>query len=249
MRTDFGRQIRSCFVPLREGELFLSADYSQIELRLLAHLSADEHLVAAFNSGADLHTSTAARVFGVTPEDVTPALRSRAKAVNFGIVYGQQAYGLAQSLEIPMAEAKEMIDRYFEVYPGVRAYLDDTVREAKASGFATTMFGRKRHIPDLRSSNGQQRGFGERTAMNHPMQGTAADIIKMAMNEVQRRLLAEGFEAQLMIQVHDELDFSVPVDEVERLSAMVREVMEHVAELRVPLLVDVSWGPTWAEAH
>ncbi|WP_302962548.1 DNA polymerase I [uncultured Adlercreutzia sp.] len=249
VRTDFGRQIRSCFTPLREGELFLSADYSQIELRLLAHLSADEHLVAAFNSGADLHTSTAARVFGLDPADVTPALRSRAKAVNFGIVYGQQAFGLSQTLEIPMAEAKDMIDRYFEVYPGVRAYLDETVAAAKETGFAETMFGRKRHIPELRSSNGQQRGFGERTAMNHPMQGTAADIIKMAMNEVQRRLLAEGFRAQLMIQVHDELDFSVPADEVERLSAMVREVMENVADLRVPLLVDVSWGPTWAEAH
>lgn len=249
VRTDFGRQIRSCFTPLREGELFLSADYSQIELRLLAHLSADEHLVAAFNSGADLHTSTAARVFGVAPEDVTPALRSRAKAVNFGIVYGQQAFGLSQTLEIPMAEAKDMIDRYFEVYPGVRAYLDDTVAAAKDAGFAETMFGRKRHIPELRSTNRQQRSFGERTAMNHPMQGTAADIIKMAMNEVQRRLLAENFRAQLMIQVHDELDFSVPADEVERLSAMVREVMENVADLRVPLLVDVSWGPTWAEAH
>ena len=249
VRTDFGRQIRSCFVPLREGELFLSADYSQIELRLLAHLSADEHLVAAFNSGADLHTSTAARVFGVAPEDVTPALRSRAKAVNFGIVYGQQAFGLSQTLEIPMAEARDMIDRYFEVYPGVRAYLDETVREAKENGFAETMFGRKRHIPELRSTNRQQRSFGERTAMNHPMQGTAADIIKMAMNEVQRRLLAEGFAAQLMIQVHDELDFSVPADEVGRLSAMVREVMESVADLRVPLLVDVNWGPTWAEAH
>lgn len=249
VRTDFGRQIRSCFVPLREGDLFLSADYSQIELRLLAHLSADEHLVAAFNSGADLHTSTAARVFGMAPEEVTPQLRSRAKAVNFGIVYGQQAYGLSQSLEIPMAEARDMIDRYFEVYPGVRTYLDETVREAKENGFATTMFGRKRHIPELRSSNGQQRGFGERTAMNHPMQGTAADIIKMAMNEVQRRLLTEDFSAKLMIQVHDELDFSVPAEEVERLSAMVREVMEHVAELRVPLLVDVSFGPTWAEAH
>ena len=249
VRTDFGRQIRACFTPLADGELFLSADYSQIELRLLAHLSADEHLVAAFNSGADLHTSTAARVFGVAPEEVTGALRSRAKAVNFGIVYGQQAFGLSQTLEIPVAEARDMIERYFEVYPGVRAYLDETIAEAKRAGFAETMFGRKRHIPELRSSNGQQRAFGERTAMNHPMQGTAADIIKMAMNEVQRRLLAEGFRAKLMIQVHDELDFSVPADEVERLAAMVREVMESVAELRVPLTVDVSWGANWAEAH
>ena len=249
VRTEFGRQIRSCFVPLRAGELFLSADYSQIELRLLAHLSGDEHLVAAFNSGADFHASTASRVFGLPVEAVTPELRSRAKAVNFGIVYGQQAFGLSQTLDIPVAEAREMIDRYFEAYPGVRTYLDETVAEAKERGFAETMLGRKRHIPELKSSNGQQRAFGERTAMNHPMQGSAADIIKMAMNEVQRRLLSEGFAAQLMIQVHDELDFSVPAGEVERLAAMVKEVMEGVVELKVPLIADVSWGPTWAEAH
>ena len=249
VRTEFGRQIRSCFVPLRAGELFLSADYSQIELRLLAHLSGDEHLVAAFNSGADFHASTASRVFGLPVEAVTPELRSRAKAVNFGIVYGQQAFGLSQTLDIPVAEAREMIDRYFEAYPGVRTYLDETVAEARERGFAETMLGRKRHIPELKSSNGQQRAFGERTAMNHPMQGSAADIIKMAMNEVQRRLLAEDFEAQLMIQVHDELDFSVPAGEVERLAAMVKEVMEGVVSLKVPLIADVSWGPTWAEAH
>ncbi|MCI8425603.1 MAG: DNA polymerase I [Adlercreutzia sp.] len=249
VRTEFGRKIRECFVGLNPGELFLSADYSQIELRLLAHLSGDEHLVAAFNSGADLHASTAARVFGVPLEAVTPEMRSRAKAVNFGIVYGQQAFGLSQSLEIPMAEAREMIDRYFEVYPGVRTYLDQTVADAKEAGFAETMFGRKRHIPELRSSNGQQRAFGERTAMNHPMQGSAADIIKMAMNEVQRRLAAGGFAAKLMIQVHDELDFSVPPDEVEALGALVKEIMENVVALKVPLTVDVSWGATWAEAH
>lgn len=249
VRTDFGRHIRSSFVPLDANSLFLSADYSQIELRLLAHLSGDEHLVEAFNSGADFHASTAARVFGVPVEEVTPELRSRAKAVNFGIVYGQQAYGLAQSLDIPFGEAKEMIDRYFEAYPGVRAYLDETVSRAKETGFAETMFGRKRHIPELRAKNAQQRGFGERTAMNHPMQGSAADIIKMAMCEVMRRLRNEGFAARLMIQVHDELDFSVPKDEVERLSAMVRDVMENVVELKVPLDVDVSWGATWAEAH
>ncbi|MDO4290451.1 MAG: DNA polymerase I [Eggerthellaceae bacterium] len=249
VRTDFGRQIRSAFVPLREGEVFLSADYSQIELRLLAHLSGDEHLVAAFNSGADFHASTAARVFGLPVEEVTPQLRSRAKAVNFGIVYGQQAFGLAQSLDIPFGEAKDMIDRYFEAYPGVRTYLDETVARAKETGFAETMFGRKRHIPELRARNAQQRGFGERTAMNHPMQGSAADIIKMAMNEVMRRLHDEQFAARLMLQVHDELDFSVPEGEVERLSAMVRDVMENVVELNVPLVVDASWGPTWAEAH
>ena len=249
VRTEFGRQIRACFTPLEPGEVFFSADYSQIELRLLAHLSGDEHLVAAFNSGADFHASTAARVFSVPVGEVTPELRSRAKAVNFGIVYGQQAYGLSQSLDIPFGEAKEMIDRYFEAYPGVRVYLDETVEQAKQLGFAETMCGRKRHIAELKAKNAQQRGFGERTAMNHPMQGSAADIIKMAMNEVQRRLVDEGFAAKLMIQVHDELDFSVPEAEVERLANMVREVMEGVVELKVPLVVDASWGASWAEAH
>lgn len=249
VRTEFGRQIRECFVPIVPGHKFMSADYSQIELRLLAHFSADEHLIAAFSDGEDFHAATAARVFGVTPNEVTPNLRSRAKAVNFGIVYGQQAFGLAQSLDIPFGEAKDMIDRYFAAYPGVRAYLDESVADAKAKGYAETMFGRKRHIPELRASNASQRGFGERTAMNHPMQGTAADIIKRAMAEVQRRLMAEGFEAKLLLQVHDELDFSVPEAEVERLAAMVKEVMESVVDLRVSLTVDVSWGNTWAEAH
>ena len=251
VRTDFGRKIRGCFGPLNPsaGDVFLSADYSQIELRLLAHLSGDEHLVAAFNSGADFHASTAARVFDVPVEEVTPQMRSRAKAVNFGIVYGQQAFGLAQSLEIPMYEAKDMIDRYFEAYPGVRAYLDRTVDEAREKGYAETMFGRRRHIPELSARNAVQRGFGERTAMNHPMQGTAADIIKLAMSEVSRRLVADGFKAKLLIQVHDELDFSVPADEIEALSAMVKDVMENAAELQVPLIADISFGPTWAEAH
>ncbi len=249
VRTEFGRHIRECFVPLDEDSLFLSADYSQIELRLLAHLSGDEHLVAAFNSGADFHASTASRVFGIPVEEVTPELRSRAKAVNFGIVYGQQAFGLSQSLGVPFGEAKDMIDRYFEAYPGVRAYLDATVEQARERGYAETMFGRKRHIPELHAGNANLRGFGERTAMNHPMQGSAADIIKLAMIEVSRRLREEGFAAKLLIQVHDELDFSVPRSEVEALSAMVREVMEGVVELKVPLIADVSSAPTWAEAH
>ena len=249
VRTDFGRRVRACFVPLREGDVFVSADYSQIELRLLAHLSGDEHLIDAFCSGADFHANTAARVFGIPVEEVTPQLRSRAKAVNFGIVYGQQAFGLAQSLGIGFKEAQDMIDRYFEAYPRVRAYLDETVKEAKECGFATTMFGRKRHIPELKASNKMQRSFGERTAMNHPMQGSAADIIKLAMNEVERRLVADGFEAKLMLQVHDELDFSVPAGEVERLSDMVASVMDSVVELKVPLIAEVSSGENWAEAH
>ncbi len=249
VRTDFGRQIRACFVPLAEGEVFLSADYSQIELRLLAHLSGDEGLIEAFCSGEDFHAKTASRVFGLPVEEITPELRSRAKAVNFGIVYGQQAFGLAQSLDIPFGEAKEMIDRYFEAYPGVRTYLDETVAQAKRDGFAITMFGRKRHIPELRASNANTRAFGERTAMNHPMQGSAADIIKLAMTEVDRRLAEGGFKAKLLLQVHDELDFSVPTDEVDAVATLAKEVMESTAQLKVPLIADVSWGANWAEAH
>lgn len=249
VRTDFGRQIRTCFVPLGEGEVFVSADYSQIELRLLAHLSGDEHLIASFNSGEDFHASTASRVFGVPMDDVTPQMRSRAKAVNFGIVYGQQAYGLSQSLHIPFYEAKEMIDRYFEVHPGVRTYLDDVVAQAHKDGYAVTLFGRRRYIPELKAKNAAQRGFGERTAMNHPMQGTAADIIKLAMRQVQDELVARDLGTRLMLQVHDELDLSVPESEVEEVSDLLTSVMEPVVELSVPLLVDVSAGANWAEAH
>lgn len=249
VRTDFGRQIRTCFVPLGEGEVFVSADYSQIELRLLAHLSGDKHLIASFNSGEDFHASTASRVFGVPMDDVTPQMRSRAKAVNFGIVYGQQAYGLSQSLHIPFYEAKEMIDRYFEVHPGVRTYLDDVVAQAHKDGYAVTLFGRRRYIPELKAKNAAQRGFGERTAMNHPMQGTAADIIKLAMRRVQDELVARDLGTRLMLQVHDELDLSVPESEVEEVSDLLTSVMESVVELSVPLLVDVSAGANWAEAH
>ena len=249
VRTDFGRQIRTCFVSLQEGEVFLSADYSQIELRLLAHLSGDEHLIASFNSGEDFHASTASRVFGVPMADVTPQMRSRAKAVNFGIVYGQQAYGLSQSLHIPFYEAKEMIDRYFEVHPGVRVYLDGVVAQAHEDGFATTLFGRRRYIPELRAGNAAKRGFGERTAMNHPMQGTAADIIKMAMRQVQDELVRRDLGARLMLQVHDELDLSVPADEVEEVTELVQGIMESVVQLSVPLLADVECGANWAEAH
>lgn len=249
VRTDFGRSIRTCFTALEPGELFVSADYSQIELRLLAHLSGDVHLIEAFRSGADFHASTASRVFGIPVDEVTPALRSRAKAVNFGIVYGQQAYGLAQSLDIPFYEAKEMIDRYFEVHPGVRSYLDEVVAKAHADGFAETLFGRRRYIPELKSRNAAQRSFGERTAMNHPMQGTAADIIKLAMRQVVDEIERRGLSSRVMLQVHDELDLSVPASELEEVSCLLSETMQSVVELSVPLLVDVSSGANWAEAH
>jgi DNA polymerase-1 len=204
--------------------------------------------VAAFNSGADFHASTAARVFGVPVDEVTPQMRSRAKAVNFGIVYGQQAFGLSQSLEIPMAEAREMIDRYFEAYPGVRTYLDETVEVAKQTGYAETIFGRRRHIPELKSSNGNLRAFGERTAMNHPMQGSAADIIKLAMIEVARKMRTEGLVARFVLQVHDELDFECPEAEIDALSELVGETMSGIVDLKVPLIVDVTTGATWADA-
>lgn len=246
-RSELGRTVKTAF-SAGEGSVFLAVDYSQIELRLLAHLSGDEHLVCAFNEGEDFHAETAARVFGVPVSEVTPDLRSRAKAVNFGIVYGQQAYGLSQSLHISMAEARDMIDRYYEAYPGVRTFLDNVVARAKQTGYAETMYGRRRHIPELKAKNPQLRGFGERTAMNHPMQGTAADIIKIAMARVSRRLEEEGFAAHMILQVHDELDFECPVDEVERLTAMVRDVMEHVVDLRVPLIAEASTGITWADA-
>ena len=246
-RSELGHTVKTAF-SAGPGSVFVAVDYSQIELRLLAHLSGDEHLVRAFCEGEDFHAETASRVFGVPLSEVTPELRSRAKAVNFGIVYGQQAYGLSQSLDISMGEAQGMIDAYFRAYPGVRAFLDETVAFAKSHGYAETMYGRRRPIPELKARVPAQRSFGERTAMNHPMQGTAADIIKIAMDRVAARLREEGFAAKMVLQVHDELDFDCPEDEVDALSAMVVEEMEGVAELKVPLVADVSIGVTWADA-
>jgi len=248
VRTGLGLRIRAAFVPPVEGDLMVSADYSQIELRVLAHLSQDEGLIEAFTSGRDFHAATASRVFAVDAADVTPEMRRRAKAVNFGIVYGQSAHGLGDTLKIGYGEAQEMIDRYFAAYPGVRSFLDRTVAEAHREGYAVTMFGRRRPIPELASSNFNLRSFGERTAMNHPMQGSAADIMKLAMIEVDRRLLAEGFASRMVLQVHDELVFEAPPVELERLSAMVCDAMGGVAVLAVPLEVTVGSGLNWASA-
>jgi len=248
VRTEFGRRIRAAFIPAREGDLMVSADYSQIELRVLAHLSGDKGLIDAFTSGEDFHAATAARVFGVPADAVPPELRARAKAVNFGIVYGQSAHGLADTLKIPHAEAQTMIDKYYAAYPRVREFLDETVAAAHRDGHAVTMFGRKRRIPELKSSNYQQRAFGERTAMNHPMQGTAADIMKLAMIKVDRRLRKGAFASRMLLQVHDELVFEAPVEEVDALGEMAREAMGGVVELAVPLVVDVNSGRNWAEA-
>ncbi|MDZ4170435.1 MAG: DNA polymerase I [Coriobacteriia bacterium] len=248
VRTELGRKIRAAFVPAAEDDVMVSADYSQIELRILAHLSEDEGLIEAFTSGADFHAATAARVFGVDVGAVEPGMRARAKAVNFGIVYGQTAHGLADSLKIGNAEAQAMIDRYYAAYPRVRLYLDETVASAHRDGFAVTMFGRKRRIPELLSSNYNVRSFGERTAMNHPMQGSAADVMKLAMLEVDRRLRTEGLASRMVLQVHDELVFEAPLCEVERLTLLVREAMSGVADLAVPLDVSVASGADWASA-
>ena len=248
VRTEFGRKIRAAFVPPEPGWVMVSADYSQIELRILAHLSGDVGLIEAFTGGEDFHAATAARVFGVEVDAITPEYRSRAKAVNFGIVYGQSAHGLADSLKIGHAEAQAMIDRYYAAYPRVRAFLDETVAAAHRDGYAVTMFGRKRRIPELVSRNYNLRSFGERTAMNHPMQGTAADIMKLAMIEVDARLRASELRAQMLLQVHDELVFECPAAEVDALTGLAREAMQAVAELAVPLEVDVHAGANWAVA-
>ncbi|MGB4593405.1 MAG: DNA polymerase, partial [Coriobacteriia bacterium] len=248
VRTPLGLRIRAAFVPAEPGDLMVSADYSQIELRVLAHLSGDQGLIDAFTSGRDFHAATSSRVFGVPAEEVTPEMRRRAKAVNFGIVYGQSAHGLAETLSVGYAEAQEMIDRYFAAYPGVRSFLDRTVAEAHKDGFAVTMYGRRRPIPELKSSNFNMRSFGERTAMNHPMQGTAADIMKLAMVDVDRRLRDEGFVSRMVLQVHDELVFEARPAELARLTDMVREAMINVASLAVPLEVSVGSGTDWASA-
>jgi DNA polymerase-1 len=248
VRSELGRMVRTAFVPSGPDNVILSCDYSQIELRLLAHLSGDAGLVEAFTHGEDFHAETAARVFGVPAAQVTPEQRSRAKAVNFGIVYGQTAWGLSQTLHISAAEAQEMIDRYYITYPGVRRYLDEQVAFAREHQWVSTMFGRKRHVPDIASRNPNLRQFAERTAMNHPMQGSAADIIKLAMARVQEALVREGLAARMVVQVHDELDFDCPRGEVAALCELVPQIMGSVAELRVPLVVSCSTGATWAEA-
>lgn len=248
VRTELGRRIRAAFVPSDSGRVLIAADYSQIELRILAHLSGDGGLIDAFTSGIDFHTATAARVFGIPSAEVTPPMRQRAKAVNFGIVYGISAHGLAPKLGVGNAEAQATIDRYYAAYPEVRRYLDDVVAQARRDGHARTLYGRKRRIPELASSNYNLRAFGERTAMNHPMQGTAADIMKLAMIEADRRLQESGLTAKMVLQVHDELVFEAPEAETDAVFKLVRDAMSGVAQLAVPLEVSVGSGSDWASA-
>jgi len=249
IRLEEGRKIREAFVPREEDWVIYSSDYSQIELRVLAHISNDEHLKAAFVEGQDIHTSTAMRVFGIeNAQDVTPNMRRQAKAVNFGIVYGISDYGLSQNLGITRKEAQEYIDTYFERYPGVKTYMETIVREAKDKGYVETLYHRRRYLADINSRNFNLRSFAERTAINSPIQGSAADILKIAMIELARRLKEEQLQATMLLQVHDELVFEVPASELEQLDQLVKEVMETAVKLHVPLITDSSWGKTWYEA-
>ena len=248
IRIELGRLIRKVFHPM-PGNVFVDSDYSQIELRILAHMSGDEKLIEAYNSGQDIHSTTASQVFHVPFEEVTPLLRRNAKAVNFGIVYGIIAFGLSQDLDISRKEAQEYIDRYFETYPKIKEFIDKTVADAKETGKTTTIYGRIRPIPELSSSNFMQRQFGERVAMNAPIQGTAADIIKIAMIRVHDRLIREGYASRLILQVHDELLIETKESEKDAVIALLEEEMHQVATLSVPLEVGTAWGANWYDAH
>jgi DNA polymerase-1 len=247
MRTALGREIRAAFIP-REGWKLLVSDYSQIELRLLAHLSDDPLLLEAFRNGEDIHTRTASEVLGVAPMLVTPEARREAKAVNFGIVYGISGFGLAQQLGIPRADAEKYIKNYFARYAGVRAFIDRTIAEVRLSGVTRTLFDRERPIPDINSRNANARGFAERTAVNSPLQGAAADLIKLAMVRIDAQLTAGGYRSAMLLQVHDELVFECPPEEIAGLSELVKREMEGACELKVPLLVDIGVGDNWRDA-
>jgi len=248
IRGDEGVRIREAFVPA-EGRVLLSADYSQVELRILAHYSADESLIAAFRDAEDVHRRTAAEVWGVPIEEVTPDQRARAKAVNFGIIYGSTAFGLANQLGSASAEAQATIDAYFAQYVGVRRFIDETIEGARERGYVVTLLGRRRYLPDLSSRNRVLRQAAERMAVNTVIQGTAADLIKRAMVRIDTALAEAGRPASMILQVHDELVFEVAPDGVDRLSAMLREIMEGALTLSVPLVTDVGVGSSWREAH
>ena len=249
IRTKEGRRIRYAFLPEHDDWKILSSDYSQIELRVLAHIAGDKHMIEAFKNNVDIHTNTAMRVFGITnPDDVTSEMRRQAKAVNFGIVYGISDYGLSQNLNISRKRAKEFIDRYLEEFQGVKDFMESVVKEAREKDYVETLFHRRRYLPDIHSSNFNLRSFAERTAMNSPIQGSAADILKMAMIELDREMRERKFKANLLLQVHDELIFEVPQDELESLQSLVEEVMENAVSLKVPLRADSNVGDNWFEA-
>ena len=247
IRMELGRRIRKAFVP-EDGYVFLDADYSQIELRVLAHMSGDKRLIEAYQSSQDIHRITASQVFHTPFEEVTSQQRSNAKAVNFGIVYGISSFGLGQDLNISKKEAEEYIHQYFATYPGVKQYMDRLVAQGKTEGYVSTLFGRRRPIPEFTSANFMQRQFGERVAMNSPIQGTAADIIKIAMIRVNERLKRELPESRMLLQIHDELLVETRADQIEQVQAVMEEEMQHAVKLLVPLEVEVKQGASWYEA-
>ena len=249
VRTGRGREIRKAFIPSHPGGVILSADYSQIELRLMAHMSGDTDFIEAFRQGKDIHSATASKIFGVPEEELTKEQRSRAKTANFGIIYGISAFGLSQRLNIPRADAKKLIEDYFRSYPGVRFYIDSMIEKAKTDGFVSTLYGRKRYLPDINSKNQVVRGLAERNAVNAPIQGSAADIIKVAMIRIAEKLKEERIKSKMVLQVHDELVFDVIPEEIEKLPSIVKSVMESVIELSVPLTVECDYGGNWLEAH
>ena len=248
VRDDDGKEIRKCFVP-DEGCLFFSADYSQIELRFMAHLSGDENMTEAFKNGQDIHAATAAKIWHERPEDVSAEQRKKAKQANFGIIYGITTYGLAQRMEISNREARTLIADYFRTFPKVHAYMEAAKEEVRQKGYAETLFHRRRYLPDINSKNGTVRGFAERNAINAPIQGSEADIIKVAMIRIYHRFKEEGIRSKMILQVHDELNFSVYPDERERVERIVMEEMQGAYQLNVPLLADCGWGNNWLEAH
>ena len=249
IRTERGKEIRKAFVPSSPDGFIVSADYSQIELRIMAHLSCDKHLIEAFRAGEDVHAITASKIFGIPLEEVTPDQRRIAKTANFGIMYGISSFGLSQRLKIGRGEAKKIIDDYFTNFPAISSYIEDTLAAARENGYVETIFGRKRYLPDINSKNGTVRSLAERNAINAPIQGTSADIIKLAMIKTGRRLKKEGLQSRMILQIHDELVFDTIPEEVERLEAIVREEMENVIELSIPLTVECNHGHNWLEAH
>ena len=248
IRDDNGKEIRKAFIP-EQGCLFFSADYSQIELRIMAHLSGDKNMIDAFNSGHDIHAATAAKIYKVPISEVTSDMRRKAKTANFGIIYGISVFGLAERMNVDRKEAKELIEGYFETYPDVKRYMDNCINEAREDGFVETVFHRKRFLPDINSRNSIVRGYAERNAINAPIQGSAADIIKVAMIRIYHRLKNEGLQTKMILQVHDELNFSVPVHEQLFLQSLVIEEMEQAYKMHVPLQADCGWGKNWLQAH
>ena len=249
VRDELGREIRKAFTAENEDCIFFSADYSQIELRIMAHLSQDAHMIEAFRSGADIHAATAAKIYGIPVEEVTSDMRRKAKTANFGIIYGISVFGLAERLSIPRAESNELLEGYFKTYPDIRAYMDESIEVAKEKGYVETIYKRKRFLPDINSHNAIVRGYAERNAINAPIQGSAADIIKVAMVRIFNRFETEGLKSKMILQVHDELNFNVYKDELEKVKQIVLDEMENAIKLQVPLIADCGEGVNWLEAH